>query len=102
VVEEMRCAYEARRDFVVDALNNMAGVECPRPEGAFYVFPRFLGSERDSLALCEVMLDQAGIAGTPGVGFGASGEGHVRFSIATSMADLERAMERLARVAPGL
>jgi aspartate/methionine/tyrosine aminotransferase len=71
-------------------------------EGAFYVFPRFTATEKNSLELAAVLLEDALIATTPGSAFGAAGEGHVRFSIATAMSDLERTVERLARIVPTL
>ncbi|MCA9941488.1 MAG: aminotransferase class I/II-fold pyridoxal phosphate-dependent enzyme, partial [Anaerolineales bacterium] len=98
VVEMMRASYQERRDFMVDALNEMPGIECASIEGAFYLFPRFTHTEKNSVQLADALLELAGIAGTPGVAFGSSGEGHVRFSIATAMSELERAIERLARV----
>ncbi|MGD8807091.1 MAG: aminotransferase class I/II-fold pyridoxal phosphate-dependent enzyme, partial [Chloroflexota bacterium] len=102
VVEEMRQSYMARRDFMVPALNAIDGISCSLIEGAFYLMPRFTKSERNSLQLANVLLEEAGIAATPGVAFGVSGEGHLRFSIATAMSELERAVERLARFAPTL
>lgn len=101
VVEEMRLAYQARRDFMTAALNNIDGIACQPIEGAFYLFPRFTQTGMNSLEITEALLE-AGVAGTPGIEFGASGEKHVRFSIATAMADLEKAAERLAKVAPTL
>jgi aspartate aminotransferase len=92
-------AYQARRDFMVQALNEIEGVECRSIEGAFYLFPRFPNSPKNSIELADALLDKAGIAGTPGIAFGQSGEGHVRFSIATAMTQLERAVERLAQIA---
>ena len=98
-VEEMSDSYRQRRDFMVPALNEMEGISCLMPEGAFYLMPRFPNTEKNSLEIAETLLDKAGIAGTPGIAFGAGGEGHVRFSIATAMSDLERAVERLAGIA---
>lgn len=98
-VEEMRVAYQKRRDFMVKALNEIDGVHCSSIEGAFYLFPSFPGSQKNSMELADALLEKAGIAGTPGIGFGTSGEGHIRFSIATAMSDLEKAVERLAKVA---
>ena len=88
----------ARRDFMVDALNELPGIECRSIEGAFYLFPKFTHSTRNTIALAEALLDKAGVAGTPGEAFGASGKGHLRFSIATAFSDLERAVERIAKV----
>ena len=99
IVAQMRDSYQQRRDFMVKALNEIDGVECRSIEGAFYLFPRFPNSSKNSLELAEALLDKAGIASTPGIGFGQSGEGHVRFAISTAMRDLERAVERLAKVA---
>ncbi len=101
-IAEMRDSYKARRDFMVPALNSIEGIECRSIEGAFYLFPRFPNSSKNSLELAGALLDEAGIAGTPGIAFGSSGEGHVRFSIATAQSELERAVERLAKVAPNL
>ena len=101
-IEEMRESYKARRDFMVPALNGIDGVECRSIEGAFYLFPRFPNSDKNSMELADALLEKAGIAGTPGIAFGGSGEGHVRFSIATAMSELERAVERLAKVASQL
>lgn len=98
-VEEMRQSYKARRDFMVPALNEIEGIECRSIEGAFYLFPSFPHSQKNSLELAEALLDKAGIAATPGIAFGSSGEGHVRFSIATAATELERAVERLAKIA---
>jgi aspartate aminotransferase len=98
-VEDMRVAYQKRRDFMVKALNEIDGVDCRSIEGAFYLFPSFPGSQKNSMELADALLEKAGIAGTPGIGFGTSGEGHIRFSIATAMNDLEKAVERIAKVA---
>ena len=98
-VADMRESYKARRDFMVPALNAIDGVECRSVEGAFYLFPRFPNSDKNSLELAESLIEKAGIAATPGIAFGSSGEGHVRFSIATAMSELERAVERLAKIA---
>jgi aspartate aminotransferase len=97
-VEEMRLAYKARRDFMVEALNAIPGVECDPPAGAFYLFVRFPGLGTDSMKIADILLEEADIAGTPGVAFGQAGEGHVRFSIATSMHELERAVERIRKL----
>ena len=102
VVHAMCHSYEERRDFMVQALNEIDGIECPLPEGAFYLIPRFTQTDKNSVELAEALLEEAGIAATPGVAFGQSTEGHLRFSIATAMDDLERAVERIARVVPNL
>jgi aspartate aminotransferase len=98
IVNIMCESYRERRDFMVKALNEIEGVECASIEGAFYLFPRFPGSKKTSVELADAILEHAQVATVPGSAFGASGEGAVRMSIATATSDLERAVERLARV----
>jgi aspartate aminotransferase len=102
VVHEMVAAYAARRRFMLQALDDLPGVECGPVEGAFYLFTRFPNSSRNSLELADTLLDEADIAATPGIAFGESGEGYLRFTFATGMADLERAVERLWKIVPDL
>ncbi|NJN54155.1 MAG: pyridoxal phosphate-dependent aminotransferase [Anaerolineae bacterium] len=101
-IAAMCTSYQQRRDFMVDALNEIPGIECRSIEGAFYLFPRFTHTSRNSLDLADALLDKAQIAGVPGIAFGRSGEGHIRFAISTAFSDLERAVERLAKVAQEL
>lgn len=101
-VHEMTAAYTARRRFMLDALEEIPGVECAPIEGAFYVFPKFTATDKGSLEIASILLEDGLIATTPGVAFGQAGEGHVRFSIASDMESLERTVERLARIVPGL
>ncbi len=92
-VAMMKAAYKERRDFMVAALNDIDGVECESIEGAFYLFPR-IDKGLNSMELANGLLE-AGVAGTPGSAFGSSGEGHLRFSIASSMDDLKEAAKRI-------
>ena len=101
-VHEMTAAYAERRKFMLDALEEIPGIECPPIEGAFYIFPKFTQTQKSSLEISTILLERALIATTPGVAFGAAGEGHVRFSIATHMQDLETTVERLADLVPTL
>ncbi|MFZ0546866.1 MAG: pyridoxal phosphate-dependent aminotransferase [Candidatus Promineifilaceae bacterium] len=99
IVYEMCQSYQERRDFMVKALNEIDGVACAMTEGTFYLMPSFPNSDKNSLQLAEFLLEEAGIAGTPGIAFGQSSEGQVRFSIATAFTELERAVDRIAKVA---
>lgn len=101
-VREMTAAYAARRKFVLDAMEEIPGLECAPIEGAFYVFPKFTATKKTSLEISNILLEKALIATTPGIAFGEAGEGHVRFSIATHMSDLEKMVERLADIVPTL
>ncbi len=101
-VHTMTAAYAQRRKFVLDALEEIPGIECPPIEGAFYIFPKFTATQKNSLEIANILLEKALIATTPGIAFGTAGEGHVRFSIATHMHDLERMVDRLAQYVPTL
>ena len=101
-VYAMTAAYAQRRRFVLDAFEEIPGLECQPIEGAFYVFPKFTATSKSSLEIADILLEQAHIAATPGIAFGDAGEGHVRFSIATQMSDLEKMVDRLARIVPQL
>jgi aspartate aminotransferase len=94
-VERMREEYRKRRDVIVDGLNSIGGFECHKPRGAFYAFPSIAGLEMKSMELCEYLLREAGVAVVPGSEFGPYGEGYVRFSYATSMDNIKKAMERI-------
>jgi aspartate aminotransferase len=99
VVEEMRAAYERRRNHVLDGLRNVPGVEVEIPHGAFYVFPRVADAARKlggSLPVVERLVE-AGVALVPGGGFGA--DDHVRLSFAV---DDERLAEGIRRFRAGL
>ena len=86
----------ANRDFCWNALREMPGVTVPKPEGAFYLFPRVEGLT-DSFGFCKRLLEETRVGLAPGVAFGAGGEGSVRICYAAEMSILEPAMERLAR-----
>ncbi len=88
----------ANRDFCWDALSQIKGFTVPKPEGAFYLFPRVEGLT-DSFAYCKQLLEETKVGLAPGVAFGAGGEGSVRICYAAEMRILEPAMERLDRFA---
>ncbi|MFN2206137.1 MAG: aminotransferase class I/II-fold pyridoxal phosphate-dependent enzyme, partial [Candidatus Promineifilaceae bacterium] len=98
-VEAMLARYQQRRDIIVEGLNALPGITCRKPQGAFYVFPnvRALGLPADELA--NLFLEEAGVALLPGTSFGSYGEGYLRLSYANSIANIERALERMEKVA---
>jgi aspartate aminotransferase len=100
-VERMRQAFERRRNLILERLNRIPGICCPRADGAFYVLPNVTGllSDRvpDGDALAEVLLGEFGIAVIPGGGFGMPQ--HVRFSYATSEEIISQGMDRLENAA---
>jgi aspartate aminotransferase len=79
----------------VAGLNGIKGFACRMPKGAFYVFPNITGTGWQSKALADALLEHAGVACLSGTSFGEFGEGYIRFSIANSMENLGRALERI-------
>jgi aspartate aminotransferase len=101
-VHAMTAVYDTRRQMVLDALEEIPGIECPPVEGAFYIFPRFTATQKSSLEVTAALIEEGLVVTTPGSAFGPAGEGHVRFSIAERTSDLEKMVERLARIVPTL
>jgi aspartate aminotransferase len=105
-LERMRVAFDDRRKLMVSTLRAMPGVTCVEPQGAFYAFPdvsAFVGRHTpagrtitDDVALCEHLLEAAQVAVVPGSAFFAPG--FVRLSYAASMANIEKALSRMAEV----
>ena len=84
------------RDLCLGALRGIAGVTVPKPDGAFYLFPRIEGLG-DSFAFCRRLLEETRVGLAPGVAFGAGGEGSVRICYAAERSIVEPAMERLTK-----
>ncbi len=94
-VERMVAEFRRRRDAMVAGLRTVPGVQCVRPSGAFYVFPNITGTGYSSRALADRLLEEAGVACLSGTAFGEFGEGHLRFSYANSMENIEEALRRM-------
>ena len=94
-VDRMVAEFQRRRDVIVNGLRAIPGFECVRPKGAFYVFPNITGTGFSARALADRLLDEAGVACLSGTAFGEFGEGHLRFSYATSMANIDEALKRI-------
>jgi aspartate aminotransferase len=92
-VEEMRVAFAERRQYMLDALNAIPGLTCPKPDGAFYLFPSIQKTGLKSLQFSETLLEQHQVAVVPGIAFGA--DDYIRLSYATDMETIKRGMERL-------
>jgi aspartate aminotransferase len=104
-VAEMRTAFDRRRQTIHRMLNDVPGISCFKPEGAFYAFPSLAGllgrpirgrTAANTLELAEIVLEEANVAFVPGEAFGAPGYG--RFSYALSDEDLERGINRIAEL----
>ena len=96
-VDHMRKEFQRRREMFVAGLNRIKGFTCRMPKGAFYVFPNITATGWKSKALADALLEEAGVACLSGTSFGAFGEGYLRFSIANSMENLSKALERVER-----
>ncbi|MDQ6978006.1 MAG: aminotransferase class I/II-fold pyridoxal phosphate-dependent enzyme, partial [Ghiorsea sp.] len=109
-LDDMVRTYETRRTWLVNALNNIDGMDCITPDGAFYVFPSISGwigkttpegvTLTDDVVVCEWLLEAAGVALVPGTAFGSAGQ--IRFSYAVSQETLEDAVNRVAEAASSL
>ena len=101
-VQDMLMLFKERRDLIIKLLNQLPGVKCLSPAGAFYAFPdfsRFLGKEaegkllRDTFDISEYILRSSKVVTVPGDGFGAPG--HIRFSYATNKQNIEKGIKRI-------
>ena len=94
-VTKMCAEFKRRRDYMVERLNRIKGFSCRLPKGAFYVFPNITKTGWPSKKLADALLEQAGVAGLSGTAFGAFGEGYLRFSVANSMENIQKALDRI-------
>jgi aspartate aminotransferase len=94
-VDQMCAEFKSRRDVVVAGLNKIKGFSCRMPKGAFYVFPNITKTGWKSKPLADALLEQAGVAALSGTAFGDFGEGYLRFSVANSMENLQKALDRI-------
>src|SRR5690242_8187396 len=93
-LERMLLRLKENRDLCLEALTGLPGITVPKPDGAFYLFPRISGL-RDSFAFCKRLLEETRVGLAPGVAFGEGGEGSIRICYAADRSILEPAMERL-------
>src|SRR6476660_8348315 len=94
-VEQMRSQFQQRRDMFVTGLNQIKGFSCRLPKGAFYVFPNITQTGWPSKKLADALLDDVGVAALSGTAFGDFGEGYLRFSVANSIENIEKALDRV-------
>jgi aminotransferase len=96
----MRDQYRVRRNFIVNAFNQM-GLQCHLPRGSFYAFPCIASTRLGSKEFAVKLLEQEKVACVPGSAFGPGGEGYLRCCFATSLEQIQVAVERMKRfVAP--
>jgi aspartate/methionine/tyrosine aminotransferase len=91
----MMKAFGERRKIISNGLNEIQGVTCQMPEGAFYAWPNITRTGFSSNELSQYLLHEAGVACLPGTAFGQGGEGFLRFSYATTIDTIREAMPRI-------
>jgi len=94
-VDKMNAEFKRRRDVFVAGLNKLKGFSCRVPKGAFYAFPNITKTGWPSKKLADALLEQAGVACLSGTAFGEYGEGYLRFSVANSLENLNKALARI-------
>jgi len=94
-VDKMNAEFLRRRDRMVEGLNKIKGFSCRTPHGAFYVFPNITKTGWPSKKLADAILDEAGVACLSGNAFGKYGEGYLRLSVANSIENINKALERI-------
>lgn len=97
-IQTMMAEYRNRREVMVRGFNELPGVSCIMPDGAFYAFPNISKTGLTSNQFAELMLEKAGVALLPGIDFGAHGEGFVRVTFATSLDNIREGLRRMKEV----
>jgi aspartate aminotransferase len=93
-VQQMLSAFTERRRFILDAVDTIPGLTCPKPNGAFYVFINISKTGMRSLDFCNALLESHQVAAIPGIAFGA--DDHIRLSYATDLDTIKKGIERLS------
>jgi aspartate aminotransferase len=96
-VDKMVAEFRKRREVIVSGLNNIKGITCKKPKGAFYVFPNIKGIGKKSKEFSDYLLNEAGVAVLPGASFGKYGEGYLRISFANSIENIQKALDRISK-----
>ena len=97
VVTKMMADYKERRNILVNGLNELPGISCVEPGGAFYAFPSIKETGMDEMTFAQEMLEEAGVALLPGTNFGEAGAGYVRLCYATSKENIIEGLERMKK-----
>ncbi len=97
-VEEMNQIFKKRANFMFSKLNELNGLNCQKPNGAFYCFPNIKSTNKNSLDLQNILLDKIGVATVAGTSFGKFGEGYIRLSCANSHEAIEEAISRMKNI----
>ncbi len=93
-IKKMVAEFTARRNLMVDGINSIPGLNCTKPQGAFYAFTKF-NYDMPSVELAKLLIEKAHVAVTPGSAFGRNGEGYIRLSYATSREKITEGLKRV-------
>jgi len=96
-VDRMCAEFRRRRDVFVAGINQVKGFSCRVPKGAFYAFPNITRTGWTSKKLADALLDEAGVACLAGTAFGEFGEGYLRFSVANSIENIQKALSNIQK-----
>ncbi len=97
-IDNMMKEFDKRRKFIHSGLNNLPGIECSMPGGAFYAFPKVIGTGLNGSEFSKKCMHEAGVAIVPGTAFGKTSIDYVRFSFAASMENIEKALEKIKKM----
>mgnify|MGYP003325995706 FL=1 len=97
-IHEMMEKFTARRNLIHQGLNDLPGVECSLPGGAFYAFPKVSGTGMSGSEFCKKAMHEAGVAIVPGTAFGKTCKDYVRFSFAASRDNISQALENIKKM----
>jgi aspartate aminotransferase len=97
-IDDMMKEFDKRRKFIYAGLNNLPGIECSMPGGAFYAFPKVIGTGLNGSEFSKKCMHEAGVAIVPGTAFGKTSIDYVRFSFAASMENIEKALEKIKKM----
>ena len=97
-IHEMMVKFDQRRKLIHEGLNNLPGVECSLPGGAFYAFPKVIGTGMNGVEFSKKCMHEAGVAIVPGTAFGKTCQDYVRFSFAASQDNISNALENIKKM----
>ncbi len=97
-IHEMMEKFTARRDLIYKGLNDLPGIECSLPGGAFYAFPKVKETGMNGKEFCKKAMHEAGVAIVPGTAFGQTCQDYVRFSFAASRDNISQALENIKKM----
>jgi len=97
-IHEMMTKFSQRRKLIHEGLNSLPGIECSLPGGAFYAFPKVIGTGMSGEEFCKKAMHEAGVAIVPGTAFGKTSGDYVRFSFAASQDNISQALENIKKM----